>query len=75
MQATSAGLLRGIKDVNTPTLFIFIAYWILGIPLGYLLAFHFGMAEKGVWVGFISGLSFSAIFLTLRFLKKTKQHL
>lgn len=75
IQATSAGLLRGIKDVNTPTLFIFIAYWVLGIPLGYLLAFHFGMAEKGIWIGFISGLSFSAIFLTLRFLKKTKQHL
>ncbi|MGN7786906.1 MATE family efflux transporter [Niabella sp. 22666] len=75
IQATSAGLLRGIKDVNVPTLFIFIAYWVLGIPLGYLMAFHFGMAEKGVWVGFISGLSFSAIFLTIRFLKKTRQHL
>lgn len=74
VQATSAGLLRGIKDVNVPTLFIFIAYWVLGIPLGYLMAFHFGMAEKGVWVGFISGLSFSAIFLTIRFLKKTRQH-
>jgi MATE family multidrug resistance protein len=75
IQATSAGLLRGIKDVNVPTLFIFIAYWVLGIPIGYLMAFHFGMAEKGVWVGFISGLSFSAIFLTIRFLKKTRQHL
>ncbi len=75
IQATSAGLLRGIKDVNVPTLFIFIAYWVLGIPLGYLAAFHFGMAEKGIWIGFISGLSFSAIFLTIRFLKKTRQHL
>lgn len=75
IQATSAGLLRGIKDVNVPTFFIFIAYWVLGIPLGYLMAFHFGMAEKGVWIGFISGLSFSAIFLTIRFLKKTRQHL
>ncbi len=75
IQATSAGLLRGIKDVNVPTLFIFIAYWVLGIPLGYLAAFQFGMAEKGIWIGFISGLSFSAIFLTIRFLKKTRQHL
>lgn len=75
IQAASAGLLRGIKDVNVPTLFIFIAYWILGIPLGYLMAFQFRMAEKGIWIGFISGLSFSAIFLTIRFLKKTRQHL
>lgn len=72
IQAASAGLLRGIKDVNVPTFFIFIAYWIVGLPLGYVLAFHFGMQEKGVWWGFISGLSFSALFLTLRFIKKTR---
>lgn len=71
VQATSAGLCRGIKDVNIPTVFIFVAYWVLGIPSGYLMAFHFGMAEKGIWIGFICGLSLSAIFLTARFLKKT----
>lgn len=73
IQATSAGLCRGIKDVNVPTIIIFIAYWTLGLPLGYLMAFHFGLKEKGIWLGFIIGLSFSAIFLTLRFLKKTRQ--
>ena len=73
MQVTSAGLLRGIKDVNLPTVFIFIAYWIVGIPLGCLLAFHFGMDEKGIWFGFIGGLAFSAIALTIRFLKKCAQ--
>lgn len=75
IQATSAGLLRGIKDVNTPTLFIFIAYWVLGLPIGYLMAFHFGMNEKGIWIGFISGLSFSALMLTFRFLKKVRKNL
>ncbi len=75
LQVTSAGLLRGIKDVNMPTVFVFIAYWALGIPLGYFLAFHSGMNEKGIWIGFIIGLCFSAFFLTLRFLKKSKQHL
>lgn len=72
IQATSAGLCRGIKDVNIPTVFIFIAYWTLGLPLGCLMAFQAGLKEKGIWLGFIIGLSFSAIFLTLRFLKKTK---
>ncbi|MFT4095173.1 MAG: MATE family efflux transporter [Niabella sp.] len=74
LQAVSAGLLRGIKDVNIPTLFVFIAYWIVGLPLGCLMAFHFGMNERGMWWGFISGLSFSAIALTLRFLKKARHH-
>ncbi|MBO9618207.1 MAG: MATE family efflux transporter [Niabella sp.] len=72
IQAISAGLLRGIKDVNVPTFFIAIAYWILGIPIGCLLAFHFNMGGVGIWLGLIAGLSFSALFLTLRFLKKAK---
>lgn len=68
-QAISAGLLRGIKDVKVPTYFIFIAYWVIGIPAGYLLAFHFGMGAAGIWMGFIIGLTFSAVFLSLRFKK------
>lgn len=72
IQAISAGLLRGIKDVNVPTFFIAIAYWVLGIPIGCVLAFHFNMGGVGIWLGLIAGLSFSALFLTLRFLKKVK---
>lgn len=73
-QTTAAGLLRGIKDVNVPTVFIAIAYWVLGIPIGYILAFHYGMKANGTWLGFIIGLTFSAQFLSLRFLKKVKKH-
>lgn len=72
VQAISAGLLRGIKDVNVPTIFIAIAYWIVGIPVGSLLAFHYDMGGIGIWLGLIIGLTVSASFLTLRFLRKTK---
>lgn len=68
-QAISAGLLRGIKDVKTPTVLIAIAYWVVGIPVGCLLAFTFGMGASGIWLGFITGLTLSAIFLSVRFLK------
>ena len=68
-QAISAGLLRGIKDVKIPTIFIAIAYWVIGIPVGYLLAFNFKMGAAGIWTGFIIGLSLSALFLSLRFKK------
>lgn len=68
-QSISAGLLRGIKDVKVPTWFIFIAYWIIGIPIGYTLAFHYDMGAAGIWTGFITGLTFSALFLSLRFKK------
>ena len=73
-QATSAGLLRGIKDVRVPTFFIAIAYWAIGIPVGCLLAFYFKMGAAGIWTGFIVGLTFSAIFLTVRFNKMSERH-
>jgi len=71
-QAISAGLLRGIKDVKIPTVFIAIAYWLIGIPVGCLLAFYFKMGAAGIWTGFITGLTFSAAFLSFRFRKMVR---
>lgn len=68
-QAIGAGLLRGIKDVKVPTVLIAIAYWVVGIPVGCLLAFTFDMGASGIWLGFITGLTLSSVFLTIRFLK------
>ncbi len=62
VQAIGAGLLRGIKDVKYPTLLILIAYWIIGLPSGYIMTFHFEFGAAGMWLGFIAGLSFSAFF-------------
>jgi MATE family multidrug resistance protein len=72
-QAISAGLLRGIKDVNKPTLYIAVSYWIIGLPAGYLLSFYFKLGAMGMWIGFIIGLSTSSILLTLRFRKMVKK--
>jgi MATE family multidrug resistance protein len=71
-QAISAGLLRGIKDVRRPTLLIAIAYWVIGLPLGYVLAFVFHMGASGMWLGFIAGLTMASLLLIARFLKMTK---
>ncbi|MFS8615346.1 MAG: MATE family efflux transporter [Solitalea sp.] len=71
-QAINVGLLRGIKDVKVPTLLVGIAYWVVGVPSGYLLAFHFGMGATGIWTGLIIGLSLVSISLTFRFLKRTR---
>jgi len=74
-QSISAGLLRGIKDVKIPTFFIAIAYWAIGIPVGCLLAFYYKMGAAGIWMGFITGLTFSAAFLTFRFKKMVRASL
>lgn len=74
-QAVGAGLLRGIKDVKTPTVLIGIAYWIIGIPSGYLFAHHFHMGAAGMWLGLILGLTFASVFLQTRFFKMAGRHL
>lgn len=73
-QAIGAGLLRGIKDVKTPTILIGIAYWVIGIPVGYTLAFHFGMGSSGMWLGLILGLTLASIFLMTRFFKMARRN-
>lgn len=65
-QAVGVGLLRGMKDVKVPTLYVALAYWVLGIPIGCLMAFTFKMGAAGMWIGFVTGLTFSAVFLNRR---------
>ena len=72
VQAVGIGILRGLTDVKIPTAITFIAYWVVGLPTGYLLAFNFGMDVQGVWIGLLAGLTTSAILLTLRFNAKSK---
>lgn len=66
-QVVGLGALRGIKDVKIPTVITMIAYWVIGLPSSYLLAFHFHQGVVGVWYGLSIGLTTAAILLFLRF--------
>jgi MATE family multidrug resistance protein len=71
-QAVGIGILRGLTDVKIPTVITFVAYWIVGLPVGYLLGFTFKMGVQGVWYGLLIALTTSAILLTLRFNSRSK---
>ncbi len=70
IQVVGLGVLRGIADVNLPTVLTLFAYWGVALPLSYFLAFPLGMDVQGVWIGLLAGLTVSAILLTYRFYKK-----
>lgn len=72
-QAIGAGLLRGIKDVKMPTYLVAVAYWVIGLPSGYLFAFVFRMGAPGMWLGFIVGLTLASVFLSTRFLRNVRK--
>jgi len=67
IQVVCLGALRGLHDVKVPSLFIFIAYWIIGLPLGYWLAFKMSWNATGVWVGLLIGLTLTAAAMVWRF--------
>jgi multidrug resistance protein, MATE family len=71
VQVVCLGILRGIADVNIPTIITLFAYWVIGLPLGYALAFTFRMGAQGIWFGLLAGLSTSALLLTIRFYRRT----
>lgn len=73
LQAVILGALRGIQDVNIPTVLIFIAYMIVGLPISYYLGFHTDLKAMGLWIGLLAGLSTSAFLLFLRFQQQTKK--
>ncbi|MDB4173323.1 MATE family efflux transporter [Bacteroidia bacterium] len=72
IQAISVGILRGIEDVAVPSALIFIAYWIIAMPIGYYLS-HYSSVDalyhgvNGIWIGLCIGLTISATFLSYRF--------
>ena len=69
-QAVASGMLRGLHDTKVPMILAAIGYWGVGLPLGVMLAFRFGFAGSGIWIGLSSGLAVVAVLLLLRWLRR-----
>jgi len=75
IQVVVLGALRGLQDVKVPMYITFVAYWVVGFPISFLLGKYTELKAVGVWIGLLAGLSTAALFLYLRFHKLTKQQL
>ena len=65
LQVVSTGALRGAGDTSTPMLANGIAYWCIGLPLGYVLCFRVGWGAVGVWIGLCVGLMIIGLALLI----------
>ncbi|MCB9251356.1 MAG: MATE family efflux transporter [Flavobacteriales bacterium] len=72
IQAVSLGLLRGIHDTRMPSLFTFIAYWVIGLPLSFYLGLNTSLGIYGLWWSLTISLTFICISTAWRFRMKTK---
>ena len=65
-QVVLSGMLRGLHEGRAPMVIAAIGYWCIGLPLGAGLAFGFGFAAPGVWIGLTAGLCAAAGLLLAR---------
>ncbi|MCD4678014.1 MAG: MATE family efflux transporter, partial [Desulfobacula sp.] len=72
-QAVGLGILRGMTDMKIPTLITLAAYWLMGLPSGYFMAFKLDMGIYGVWYGLLISLTASGLFMMIRFNAKSKK--
>lgn len=70
IQVIGSGVLRGYKDTRSIFFITFTAYWLLGLPTGYVLGLTDyivpAMGPSGFWIGFVIGLTSAAILMALR---------
>lgn len=66
LQVASSSMLRGVRDARVPALMGFAAYWLVGLPVGAVLAYGCQMGATGVWWGLAAGLFVAAITLAPR---------
>ena len=73
IQVTANGALRGLKDTTIPMIITTLAYWGIGMPVGWWLTFRRNFGASGMWVGLIAGLSVAAVLLFTRFAVRSRR--
>lgn len=50
-QVALGGILKGLKMTKIASVCVISAYWLFGIPLGFILAYHYNLLLMGFWIG------------------------
>ena len=67
LQLCFANVLRGLQDVKPIMKVAFVSYYIIAIPVAYLLGFNTSLGLLGIWLGFPVGLTIAGVFFFLRY--------
>ena len=66
-QVVAAHALRGLSDTTVPMVMAIVGYWLVGLPIAYVLGLVVGWRGIGIWIGLACGLAFVAVLLVSRF--------
>ena len=73
VQAVAAGALRGAGDTRVALAANLGGHYLIGLPLGLLCAFRWGLGAQGLWWGLSAGLTVVACVLTARVVRVTSR--
>jgi len=73
IQVVASGAMRGAGKTTTPLFTHIVCYWVVGMPLGWMLGFHFHLGARGLWMGLAISLSGAAFVLVAAWIRLTKQ--
>ncbi|MGV8854152.1 MAG: MATE family efflux transporter [Devosia sp.] len=66
-QVVAAHALRGLSDTTVPMITAIIGYWLIGLPVAYVMGFVLQWRGVGIWLGLAAGLGIVAVVLVARF--------
>lgn len=67
LQVLALGMLRGVQDTKMPMIYAAVSYWLVGVPVSYVLGMMTPLGGTGVWLGLSVGLALAAVLLQGRF--------
>lgn len=75
IQTVSTGALRGLGETQAPMWANLIAYFVLGLPLGFFLCFGLRWGIYGLWIGLTVALVFVALALLVRWRRDAQRQI
>lgn len=72
-QTSASGVLKGLKMTKTVSVCVTCGYWLIGLPLGFLLAYKYHLLLMGFWIGLAVSLTMISILMATMILLKFKK--
>lgn len=66
LQVVCIGILRGAADTRAPMLINILGFWLIGLPVSWLLGLGARMGPVGLWWGLTIGLVIVSLILAVR---------
>jgi MATE family multidrug resistance protein len=73
IQTVCTGALRGLGETRVPMIANLVGYWVMGLPLGFILCFVLKWGIYGMWIGLTLALIVISITLLLRWHRDSMQ--